>query len=94
MRRELVAVLAGDRGAGEPAMEADHGRGRAAAARTTSLDHLGDDADAAVLAVVLGEEEDAILLADVDRQGRGNAGEDKCIVKRDQEIGHSSVQFL
>ncbi len=75
-------------------MKADHGRRRAAAARAAALDHLGDDADAAVLAVVAGQQEDAILLADIDRQGRGNAGKDECIIKRNQQIGHSGVQFL
>ena len=89
MRRELVAVLAGVAGAGEPAMQADHGRDRVAAARDAALDHLGDDADTAELAVATGKQEDAILLADVDRQGRGDAGEDDCIVKWDQAIGHS-----
>ena len=43
-----------------------------AAARAAALDHLGDDADAAELAVAAGQQEDALLLADVDRQGRGD----------------------
>ena len=51
----VVAILAGDGSPGEPAVKADHGRDRAAAARTAVLDHLGDDADAAVLVVAAGE---------------------------------------
>ncbi len=85
----IVTLLAGDRGAGQPAVQADHGRGGTAAARTAALDHLGDDADAAVLAVAAGQEEDALLITGVNRQGRGDAGENECIVKRNQEIGHS-----
>ena len=81
-------------GAGEAAVQADHGRDRVAAARAAVLDHLGDDADAAELAVAAGEQEDALLLADVDRQGGGDGGEDDRVVERDQEIGHNQVHFL
>ncbi len=35
-----------------------------------------------------GSRKTLLLLADVDRQSRGNAGEDDRIVKRNQEIGH------
>ena len=75
-------------------MQADHGRDRVAAARETVLDHLGDDADAAELAVVAGDQEDALLIADVDRQGRGNGREDDCVIERDQAISHNQVHFL
>ena len=90
----LGVVLAGDRRPGEAAVQAEHGRDRVAAARGAALQHLGDDADAGELAVGAGEEEDAILLADVDRQGGGDGGEDDCLVERDQEIGHNQVHFL
>ena len=83
-----LALLAGHGGAGQATVEADHGRDRGAAARVTALDHLGNDADAPVLAVAAGQQEDLLLLAGVDRQGRGNAGENDRIVKRNQEIGH------
>ena len=86
--------LAGLGGAGEPAVQADHGRDRLAAARDAVLDHLGDDADAAVLAVAAGKQEDALLLADVDRQGRGHGGEDDRVVKRNEPIIHNQVHFL
>ena len=90
----LGVVLAGDGGAGEAAVEAEHGRDRVAAARLAALEHLGDDADAGELAVAAGEEEDAVLVADVDRQRGGDGGEDDCLVERDQEIGHNQVHFL
>ena len=50
----LVVALARLGGAGEAAVQADHGRDRGAAARDAVLDHLGDDADAPVLAVACG----------------------------------------
>ena len=40
-----------------------------------ALDHFGDDANAPELAVAAGQQEDTLLLADVDRQGRGHGGE-------------------
>src|SRR4029077_19987868 len=66
--------------AGEAAVEADDGGARLAAARVAALDHLGDDADATELAVTAGDQEDAILIADVDRQGRGHGREDDCLI--------------
>ena len=79
-----IVRVADDGGTGEPAVQAEHGRDRVAAARAPALDHLGDDADAAELAVAAGEQEDALLVADVDRQRRGDGGEDDCVVERDQ----------
>ena len=78
----------GNRRAGKAAMQADHGCGRGAAARAAALDHLGDDADAPVLAVAAGKQEDLLLLAGIDRQGRGDTGKDDRVIKRNQEIGH------
>ena len=40
------------------------------------------------------QQEDAILLAGVDRQGRGDAGEDDRFVKWNQKKGHGQIQFL
>ena len=89
----LGVVLAGDGGAREAAVKAEHGCGRLAAARLAALEHLGDDADAGELAVGAGEEEDAVLIADVDRQRGGDGREDDCLVERDQEIGHARSTF-
>ena len=79
---------------GKAAVQADDGGDRLAAARATALDHLGDDADPAELAIAAGDQEDALLLADVDRQGRGDGWKDDRLVEWDQEIGHIQVQFL
>jgi hypothetical protein len=88
-------VLAGLGPAGDqPAVEADDGGDRTAAAAEAGLDHLGDDADAAELAVAARHQEDALVLADVDRQGRGHGGEDDCLVERYQPISHNQVHFL
>ena len=87
-QRVALAVLAGNRGAGEPAVQAEHGRDRGAAARAAALDHLGDHADAAELAVAAGKQEDPLLVADVDRQRGGDGGEDDRFVERNQQIGH------
>jgi hypothetical protein len=59
----------------------------------TSLHHLGDDADAAVLAVVVGDQEDALLGADVDRQGRGHGRKDDRFIEGNQEIAHIRSNF-
>ena len=91
---EGVAVVARLGGAGDPAVQADHGGDRDAAARTAVLDHLGDDADAAVLAVMARDEEDALVLADVDRQGRGDGREDDRVVERNESVVHDRVHFL
>jgi hypothetical protein len=69
-------------------MEANYGRGGSTAARAAALDYLGNDADAPVLTAAAGQQEDLLLLAGVDRQGRGNTWENDRIIKRNQEIGH------
>ena len=78
----------------QPAVEADDGGDGTAAAADAGLDHLGEDADAAELAVAARHQEDALLLADVDRQGRGNGREDDRLVERYQPISHNQIHFL
>ena len=92
--QRVGVVLAGNGGAGQPAVQAEHGRDRVAAARAAGLDDLGNDADAGELAVAAGEQEDPVLVADVDRKGGGDGGEDDCVVEWDQEISHDQVHFL
>jgi hypothetical protein len=89
-----VAVAGLGAAGDQPAVEADDGGDGAAATGDAGLDHLGDDADAAVLAVTARDQEDALLLADVDRQGRGHGGKDDCLVQRYQPISHNQVHFL
>ena len=84
-----ASPLAGDRGApARPRCRPTTVATGRAAARAAALDHLGDDADAAELAVGAGQQEDALLLAGVDRQRRGDGGENDRFVERNQEIGH------
>jgi hypothetical protein len=78
----------------QAAVEADDGGDGTPAAPEAGLDHLGDDADATVLLVATRDQEDALLLTDVDRQGRGDGGEDDCLVERYQPISHNQVHFL
>ena len=93
MRRARL-VLVGDGDAGQPAVQAEHGRDRGAAARVAPLDHLGDDADAGELAVAARQQEDTVLVADVDRQRGGDGWEDDCLVERNQEKSHNQIHFL
>ncbi len=92
--QQLRVVGVGDRGPGEAAVQPEHGRDRLAAARVPALDHLGDDARAGELALAAREQEDALLLADLDRQGGGDGGEDDGLVKGDEEIRHQQIHFL
>jgi hypothetical protein len=66
-------------------MQADNGGHVRAARQLAALDHLGNDADAAELAILAGQQEDAILIAGIDRQGRRDGGEDNCFVEWNQK---------
>ncbi len=90
----VLVGVAGHGRAGHAAMQAEHGRDLGAATRPAPLDHLGDHADAAELAVATGKQEDPLLVAGVDGQGGGYAGEDDRLIKWNKQICHVSVQFL
>ena len=83
-------LLAGPRlsGARQSAMHADDGCHRHPVGKLGTLDHLGDDADPAELALASRQEEHALLLADVDRQRRGDRGKDDCVLDGNQAISH------
>ena len=81
---QLLAV-GGLRRTGQPAVQADHGGHVGAARQLAALDHLGHHADAAELAVLARQQEDAVLVAGVDRQGRRDRGEDNRFVKWNQK---------
>ena len=89
---QLVA-LGGLRGARQPAMQADHGRRPGAVWQLAALDHLGDDADAAEVAVLARQQEHALLLACIDRQGCRESREDDRFVKWNQKKGHGRSSF-
>jgi hypothetical protein len=66
--------------------------GAASAGKADGVGHLGDGADARVLALVLGDEQHAALVADVDRQGHLHVREDDDVVERyKQQLGHGSL---
>ena len=75
-------------------MQADHGRRPCAVRQLAALDHLGDDADAAEVAVLARQQEHAILIARVDWEGCGDRREDNRFVEWNQKKGHYAVQFL
>ena len=86
--QRLAIAVARLGGAGETAVQAEHGGDLAAAARAPALDHLGDDADAPELAVAARQQEDPLLVAYVYREGRRDPGEDDRLVQRYQEVSH------
>ena len=76
-------------------MEAVQRHGGAAAGQPHRVRHLGDGADLGVLALVLGHEQHALLVTDVDRQGHVHVGEDDDVVERDeQELAHGAFTLL
>ena len=81
-------------GPGQPAVQTDHSCDVPAARQLAALDHLGHDADAAELAVLARQQEDAVLIAGVDREGRRDGGEDNRFVEWNQKEAHGKVQFL
>jgi hypothetical protein len=81
-------------GSGQPAVEAYDGGDRHAVRKLGALDYLGDDANAAELSPAPGQQEDAILIADVDWQRRGDGGKDDRFVERNQRKVHGQIQIL
>src|SRR4029077_11560487 len=55
-------------GAGDTTMEAREGHRATAAGQPHLSGHLGDSADAGVFAIMDGDEEDTVVVADLDRQ--------------------------
>ena len=82
-------------GARDAAMEAVQGDGAAAAREAHRPGHLGDGADAGVLALVHGHEEDALLVAGLDREGDGHVREDDRVFQGDQQqVRHGLGSFV
>ncbi len=63
------------------------------AAEGAVLDHLGEHIEELAILDPAREEEDALVLADVYRQGRGHGGEDDRLVERYQPIIHNQSTF-
>ena len=82
---EQPAVGKGVGGAGDPAVEAVQLDGAGAAGQPDAIGDLGHGADAGEIALVAGDEQDALLLAGIDRQRDGHAREDDGVVERNQK---------
>ena len=64
------------------ALESD---GATSAREADAVRHLGDGADLRVLVVVLGDEQHALLVADVDGEGDVHVGEDDDVFQGDEQ---------
>ena len=82
---EEASLRVGRRGAGDSAVEAVQRDGATAAGEADAVGDLGDGADLRVLVVVLGHEQHAILVADVDGEGDVHVGEDDDVFQRDEQ---------
>ena len=80
-----AAAGVGVRGAGDAARDALEHRAAGAAGEADALGDAGDGADRGVLALVARDEQDALLVAGVDRQGDVHRREDDGVVERDEE---------
>ena len=86
---EQPALRVGLGRAGDTAVQAFDRDGDGAAGQPDAVGHARDGADCRVLALVLRHEQDAILVADVDRQRHVHVREDDDVVERDeQQLGH------
>ena len=70
-------------GAGDAAVEALQCDGTRSAGQAHAVGDLGDGADAGVFLLVVGNEEDAVLLTGVDGKRERHTGEDDDVVQRD-----------
>ena len=92
---EEAAAGVGLGGAGDGAVQAVQGHGVAAAGQPHLVGHLGHGADLRVLALVLGHEQHALLVADVDGQRHAHVGEDDDVVQRhEQQLAHGVFTLL
>ena len=77
-----------------PRCRPGQGDGGDAAGQAAGVDHLGDRADAAVLAVGAREQEDPLGVADVGGDRRGHAGEEDAVVERYEQELHAMNPLL
>ena len=89
-------VRVGLGGADDAAGDAGEDGAAGAAGQADAVGDRGDGADGGVLAVVAGDEHDALGVADVDGQGDVHRGEDHGVVERDEEQlgGHEDRTFV
>ena len=72
-------------GADDAAVKSVESDGAHAASDAGTLGHLGDGADGGVLVLVPRHEHDAVLVADVHREGDVHAREDNGVFERDEQ---------
>ena len=70
--------------AGDAAVQALEGDGARATGQADAVGDLGDGADVGEFVLVSGNEQDALLLAGVDRERQRHAREDDDVVERDK----------
>ena len=70
-------------GAGDAAVKSLQGDGASAAGQADAVGDLGDGADGGEFVLVVGDEQDALLLAGVDGERERHAREDDDVVERD-----------
>ena len=93
---EQAALRVGRRGARDPAVQAVQRDGATAAGKPDAIGDLGDGADLRVAVVVLGHEQHAVLVADVDGEGDVHVREDDEVFQRDEQqtdrvLAHGSL---
>ena len=71
-------------GAGLRSVQAGQRQGPTAAGQADALLDLGDRADAREGALMLGNEQDLVLVAGVDGEGHVHVGEDDGVLERDE----------
>ena len=82
---EEASLRIARRGAGDSTMEAVQRDSAPAAWQPDAIGDLGDGADLRVLVLVLGHEQHALLVADVDGEGHVHVGEDDDVFQGDEE---------
>ena len=82
---EQASLRIGGRRARDPAVETVEGDRAPAAGKPDAVGHLGDGADLRVPVLVLGHEQDALLVADVDGQGDVHVREDDEVFQGDEQ---------
>ena len=90
---QQLAVGAGARGAREPAMQARERDRVEAAGQAAAVDHLGDNADAPVLAVGTRQHEHPLGVADLGGDRGGHVREEDAVVEGDEEELHKEISL-
>ena len=89
---EQPALRVGLGRAGDAAVQALDRDRDGASRQPDAVGHARDRPDGGVLPLVLGHEENTVLVADVDRQRHVHVGEDDDVVERDeQQLGHDRI---